>query len=210
MSIRFHRKAFRATILLAYPRGRSLSRIHPILWHTPLPLHASSLHHWLLWPSLDYTTSWNYPFQQNSSPFCWSCASTLRSLQQIFFFPGLRSDGAGRHQFSKVRRMLSYLPPLILVIIWASLHAASRAPCSCHSLLLRPILKFWSVGVTLMRITWANHSERRILVSNVRTHRIGFSMFKLFRKIDEDLGGSISWDTQPNCRVIFNMATALL
>ena len=26
-------------------------------------------------------------------------------------------------------------------------------------------------------------------------------MFELFRKIDEDFGGSISWNTQPNCRV---------
>ena len=34
-------------------------------------------------------------------------------------------------------------------------------------LFLRPILKFWSIGVTLMRFTSANHSERRILVSNV-------------------------------------------
>ena len=32
---------------------------------------------------------------------------------------------------------------------------------------------------------------------------------ELFRKIDEDFGSSISWNTQPNCRVIFNMATAL-
>ena len=59
------------------------------------------------------------------------------------------------------------------------------------------------------------------------THRIGFRMSELFRKIDEDFGGSISWNTQPNCRVFdelhttgltvlsygscfFNMATALL
>ena len=33
-------------------------------------------------------------------------------------------------------------------------------------------------------------------------HRIGFRMFELFRKIDEDFGGSISWNTQPNCRVL--------
>ena len=32
-------------------------------------------------------------------------------------------------------------------------------------LLLRPILKIWSVGATLVRFTWANYSERRILVS---------------------------------------------
>ena len=42
------------------------------------------------------------------------------------------------------------------------------------------------------------------------THRIGFRMFQLFRKIDEDFGGSIFWNTQPNCRVIFSIATALL
>ena len=33
-------------------------------------------------------------------------------------------------------------------------HAASREPCYCHSVLLRPILKFWSAGVTLMKFTW--------------------------------------------------------
>ena len=42
------------------------------------------------------------------------------------------------------------------------------------------------------------------------THWIGFRMFELFRKIDEDFGGSISWNTQPNCRVLFSIATALL
>ena len=35
-------------------------------------------------------------------------------------------------------------------------------------------------------------------------------MLELFRKIDEDFGGSISSDTQPNCRVFFNVATAIL
>ena len=39
-STRFHRKAYRATILLACSRGLSLSRIFPTLWHTQLPLHA--------------------------------------------------------------------------------------------------------------------------------------------------------------------------
>ena len=37
---------------------------------------------------------------------------------------------------------------------------------------------------------------------NFRTYRIGFRMSELFRKIDEDFGGSISWNTQPNCRVL--------
>ena len=33
------------------------------------------------------------------------------------------------------------------------------------------------------------------------TRRIGFRMSELFRKIDKDFGGSMSWNTQPNCRV---------
>ena len=59
------------------------------------------------------------------------------------------------------------------------------------------------------------------------TRRVGFRMSEHFRKIDEDFGGSISWNIPPNCRVFdesyatslpvlsccscfFNMATALL
>ena len=45
----------------------------------------------------------------------------------------------------------------------ASFHAASRAPCSWTlCLLLRPILIFWNIGVTLMRFTWANISARKV------------------------------------------------
>ena len=32
-------------------------------------------------------------------------------------------------------------------------------------------------------------------------------MSELFRKIDEDFGGSISWNTQPNCRVFDELHT---
>ena len=39
------------------------------------------------------------------------------------------------------------------------------------------------------------------------TRRIGFRMSELFRKIDEDFGGSISWNTQPNCRVFDELYT---
>ena len=73
-----------------------------------------------------------------------------------------REDGAGRHQFPKVRRMLFYLSPLISGCIWPAstlLHGTSLLP---FRLFLRPILKFWSIGVTLMKITWANHSKRWI------------------------------------------------
>ena len=49
----------------------------------------------------------------------------------------------------------------------ASFHVASRAPCSCYSVSsCEGSSKIWSAGATLMRFTWANISERRILVSN--------------------------------------------
>ena len=113
--------------------------------------------------------------------------------------------------FPKVRRMLLCSCSFNFTTLLASFHAASRAPCSCSTLSPpETILKFWSIGVTLMRFTWANHSSdgfwsrmsawRTIAFVNF-TRRIGFRMSELFRKIDEDFGGSISWKTQPNCRV---------
>ena len=44
-------------------------------------------------------------------------------------------------------------------------------------LFLRPILKFWSIGVTLRKFTWANHSEQWILVSIVSMTYNGFCEF---------------------------------
>ena len=37
-----------------------------------------------------------------------------------------------------------------------------------------------------------------------RTRRIGPKTFVLFRKIDKDSGGCVSWNTHPNCRTSFN------
>ena len=37
--------------------------------------------------------------------------------------------------------------------------------------------------------------------------RFGNKDFVLFRKIDMDVGGSISWHPHPNCREFFNKAT---
>ena len=49
-----------------------------------------------------------------------------------------------------------------------SCHAASRAPCSCHSVSSWDrSSNFGALGAALMRFTWANISERWILVSNV-------------------------------------------
>ena len=80
---------------------------------------------------------------------------------------GLRVD-ACRHLFSEdVRRILLFLAPLNFK------HSFGQLPrCFADTLLLPlclflwTILKFWSVGATLMRFTWTNVTERRILVSN--------------------------------------------
>ena len=105
-------------------------------------------------------------FSITQALFCWSCALTLRSRQQILF-PHVSNLMQAATYFPKVRRMLPFGAPLIFNTLLASCHAASRAPCSLPlCLILRPIFKFWSVGATLMRFTWANITERRILVSN--------------------------------------------
>ena len=74
--------------------------------------------------------------------------------------------GASRHQFSGDEKNAAFSCSFNLNTFLASFHAASRAPWSCHSLILWTILKFRSVGATLMRCTWTNVTEREILVSN--------------------------------------------
>ena len=91
--------------------------------------------------------------------------STTNSLSSGF------NVDAGRLLFSGDEKNVALSCSLNLNTFLASFHAASRAPCSCHSLFLKPILKFWSVGATLMRVTWANISERRIFVSNFSVTR---------------------------------------
>ena len=144
---------------------------------------------------------------QNSSPFSWWYASTRLSRQQILV-PQVQELMQVGTYFPKVRRVMLYFLRLIQ-------DALSQPPrCITGTLLLplrlflRLILKFWSVGVTLMRTTWANHSKQwmvfcsRMLTWRITalvnwTHRIGFRMSELFLKIDEDFDGSISWNTQP-------------
>ena len=75
----------------------------------------------------------------------------------------------------KVRRMLFYVSPLILGYFWptSTLLDGHLALATLSPLETDP--KFWSIGVALMRITWANHSKRWILVSNVTMTYHGFS-----------------------------------
>ena len=59
-----------------------------------------------------------YPFQHYSSPFCWSCALTLRSRQQILFPQVSTLMVQASTYFPKVRRMLFYLSRSILGYFW--------------------------------------------------------------------------------------------
>ena len=97
--------------------------------------------------------------------------STTNSLSS-----GLRVDGADRHQFSEGEKNVVLCFSLEnFRIFLASLHAGFTGTSLLpFRLFLRPILKFRCIGVTLMRITWANHSKRWILVSNVSVTWHGF------------------------------------
>ena len=77
----------------------------------------------------------------------------------------------------KVRRMLCYVSPIISVYIlpFSTLlhgHIALAIPSLLET--DPQILEHW---ITLMRITWANHSKRWILISNVSMTYDGFCEF---------------------------------
>ena len=87
--------------------------------------------------------------------------STTNSLSS-----GFRFD-ASKHLFAKSEKNVALSCSFILNTLLASFHAASRAACSCHSVSSRDRpSNFGALGATLMRFTWANISERKILVSN--------------------------------------------
>ena len=86
----------------------------------------------------------------------------------------LRVD-AGKHLFSESEKKVTLSYFFYFYTLLASFHAALAYSLLLPlCLLLRPILKFWSVGTALVRFNWANESERRILVSNVRVTCNGF------------------------------------
>ena len=80
---------------------------------------------------INLSISSKYPFQHYSSPFCWSYAMTLRSRQQILS-SGFNVD-ASRHLFSGDEMNVALWCSVNFNTFLASFHAASRAPCSCHS-----------------------------------------------------------------------------
>ena len=77
-------------------------------------------------------------------------------------------------------------------------------------LFLRSVLKFHGVGTALMRtfnLVFYSAMDLCFLGVN-RTRRIGPKTFVPF--LDKDSGGSVSCDTQPNCRTLSKVAAALL
>ena len=130
--------------------------------------------------------------------------STTNSLSSGF----LRVDGAGGHQISGDEKNAALSCSFNLNTLLAGFHAASRAPCSCHSVSswdrssnfgalglrwwgspgqIYPSEGFWSRIVVWRAIAFVNF-----------TRWIGLCMFMLFRRID--FGGFMSWKTQPKCR----------
>ena len=157
--------------------------------------------------------------QRNSSPFCWSCTSTLRSPQQ-FLFPqvwGLMAQESTK--FPKAGRLFN-VSHWILGYVWrtsALLHGHIALAIPSLPETDPQILEDWGysdedhLGKSFQAMdSWSRMLAWRTTAFKNRTHRIGFSIFELFRKIDQEFGGSMSWSTQPNCRAISNKATALL
>ena len=120
---------------------------------------------------------------------------------------GLRFD-AGRHLFSEGEKNVALSRSFKFSTRLASFHAASRAPCSCHSVSSSD--RSSNFGAMVLR-SWGSPGQiypgegfcsrifvwRAIAFVNF-TRWIGFYMFVLFRRID--IGGVMSWNTQPNCR----------
>ena len=200
------------------------------------PLHASALFQWLLWLSWGYTTSSRFPIQRNSNPFLLIMLHRRSRVDNKFSFLRFKTWCRQAPIFRGWEECCS-LMLLFLNTLLASFHAASRAHRSCHSVSSRDRssnfgaleLRWWiSPGQIIPSDGfWSRMSAWRTTALVNFTHRIGFRLFELFCKIDEDFRGSISWNAQPNCRVLdelhttsltvlsydscfFNMATALL
>ena len=108
--------------------------------------------------------------------------------------------------------LLNFLKTLL-----ASFPASSRAPCSCHS--VSSWDRSWHFGALGLRWWgspgqiipnegfWSPIFAWRAMAFVIFARWIGFCMSELFRKIDDNLGGSRSWKKQPNCRVFDELHT---
>ena len=112
--------------------------------------------------------------------------------------------------FPKVRKMLLFHAPLISTHFWPAstlLHGHIALANLSLPETDPQILEHWRyadevhLGKSFREGFWSRMSAGRTTAFVNFTHRIGLRKSELFRKIDEDFGGSISGNTQPNCRV---------
>ena len=139
-----------------------------------------------------------------SSSFCWICIDAPESTTNSRS-SGSRVD-ASRHLDSVDEKNVAFSCSFNLNTFLACFHAASRAPCSCHSVSSCERssnfgalgLRWWgspgqiypSEGLWSRILVW-----RAIAFVNF-TRWIGFGMSVPFRRID--FGGVMSWNTQSN------------
>ena len=137
----------------------------------------------------------------------------LRNLHRILFPPVLLRMVLGdtTSQGEKKVALSFSLSFRIHVVI---LHAYPRAHRSClHVSFWGRSSNFGAYGLPWWGfLIWITPSDGPLLSRMFawRTRRVGAKTLALFRKIDEDSGGSTSCDTQPNCSASFKKATALL
>ena len=152
---------------------------------------------------------------------CWGILKDFHCQQYIKFFDVNCGHfmrlyfSIGWHDYGRTARNRENIHFSIIQVLFAD-HVRRRSGVDNKFSFLR--FKGW--GMQVLELRWRRSAGEiipcdwfRSRMSVLRTttfvnitHRIGFRMFELFRKIDEDFGSSWS----PNCRVIFNMATAIL
>ena len=127
------------------------------------------------------------------------------------FLRFLRVD-PGRHLFSESEKNVAlFISFWIFYTLLVSLHAASRAPCSCHSVSSWDRssnfgalgLRWWGSPwhINPSEGFWSRMSAWRATAFSNFTHWIGFRMFEPFRKIDSRLRRHhlLKYATQLSC-----------
>ena len=143
-------------------RRLSKSRTYPILWHALLPLHCVCTSPLAVMTIVGLHDFVKVSISTSLRSFLLNMCIDAPESTTISRSSGFNVD-AGKHLFSGDEKN---------VALWCSFnfkHIFGQLPrCFAGTLLLplcllqRSILKFWSVGVALMKFTWAIFSERRI------------------------------------------------
>ena len=130
---------------------------------------------------------------------CWSCACVAAPESTTNSRSSTLKIDAGKHLIFRNEKNVALWCSFDLNTFLASFHAASRAPCSYHSVSSCEHSSNFGVGFTWtknIRPRGFGHLRAKAFVNLTRW--IGFGMSVHFRRID--FGGFMSWNTQPNCR----------